>query len=224
MRSTRIFGFMMLTLAISLIFLLNTKFPNVKRKSFPLKNPLELPTGAHNLFNLTLQPTDKKDYHIEVAISPVGSPIHLDFWVVNSTWIGPFLEFMDWYFFEYGHAFREDYPDRGAFKMIPAYVKEINITGPKRIDMVVDHDGVYCFVFINFFDVKQYVSVDIEEQYLDSAVPYRSILEPNLVNFSITFAIAAAGAYCLAKDSRKRAKRKRFKKFNMLFSGIKIEG
>lgn len=209
MRLKKMIGFALLMLAISLIFLLTVRFPNVKKNRFPFGNPLEIPTGAHNLFNLTLQPEGKKNYHVEIAISPVDLPIFLDFWVVNSTWIGPFLSFMDWVFSEYGQAFREDYPNGDTFKMIPTYVKEINLTGSKRIDMVVDRDGVYCFVFINFFEKEQYVLVNIEERYLDPDIPYRSIFEPSWINFSITFAIAAVGVYYLVKDSRSRVKRKR---------------
>ncbi len=201
-------GLMMIMLSLSMLFLLITKFPNVRRNSFPIDNPLKVPTGANNPFNITLQPNGKNDYMVEVTVSPVKGPIYLDLWVVNSTWIGPFLSLMDWVFSEYGQQFREDYPEGKAFKIIPAYAKEINITGLRYIKLRVDHDDVYCFVFINFFAVTQYVSVSVEEKYLDPIYPYRSILEPNLVNFSITFALSFFGAYLVIKDRKKKRFRK----------------
>jgi hypothetical protein len=198
----------MIMLSLSLLFLVFAKFPNVKNKSFSIENPLEVPHGANNLFNITLQPSGKNDYHVEVLISPTKGPICIDFWVVNSTWIGPFLSFMEWVFFEYGTPFREAYPDEYPFNITPAYAKEINVTKQKLIELKVDRDGVYCFVFINFFEEAQYISVNVEERYLDPKAPYRPILEPNLTNLSITFAVASFGAYFLVKDQGKRRRRK----------------
>jgi hypothetical protein len=198
----------MIILSLSLLFLVIAKFPNVKNKSFSIENPLEVPHGANNLFNITLQPSGKNDYHVEVLISPTKGPICIDFWVVNSTWIGPFLSFMEWVFFEYGTPFREAYPDEYPFNITPAYAKEINVTKQKLIELNVDRDGVYCFVFINFFEEAQYISVNVDERYLDPKAPYRPILEPNLTNLSITFAVASFGAYFLVKDQGKRRRRK----------------
>jgi hypothetical protein len=198
----------MIILSLSLLFLVIAKFPNVKNKSFSIENPLEVPHGANNLFNITLQPSGKNDYHVEVLISPTKGPICIDFWVVNSTWIGPFLSFMEWVFFEYGKPFREAYPDEYPFNITPAYAKEINVTKQKLIELKVDRDGVYCFVFINFFEEAQYISVNVDERYLDPKAPYRPILEPNLTNLSITFAVASFGAYFLVKDQGKRRRRK----------------
>jgi len=198
----------MIILSLSLLFLVIAKFPNVKNKSFSIENPLEVPHGANNLFNITLQPSGKNDYHVEVLISPTKGPICIDFWVVNSTWIGPFLSFMEWVFFEYGTLFREAYPDEYPFNITPAYAKEINVTKQKLIELKVDRDGVYCFVFINFFEEAQYISVNVDERYLDPKAPYRPILEPNLTNLSITFAVASFGAYFLVKDQGKRRRRK----------------
>jgi hypothetical protein len=198
----------MIILSLSLLFLVIAKFPNVKNKSFSIENPLEVPHGANNLFNITLQPSGKNDYHVEVLISPTKGPICIDFWVVNSTWIGPFLSFMEWVFFEYGTPFREAYPDEYPFNITPAYAKEINVTKQKLIELKVDRDGVYCFVFINFFEEAQYISVNVDERYLDPKAPYRPILEPNLTNLSITFAVASFGAYFLVKDQGKRRRRK----------------
>jgi hypothetical protein len=198
----------MIMLSLSLLFLVIAKFPNVKNKSFSIENPLEVPHGANNLFNITLQPSGKNDYHVEVLISPTKGPICIDFWVVNSTWIGPFLSFMEWVFFEYGTPFREAYPDEYPFNITPAYAKEINVTKQKLIELNVDRDGVYCFVFINFFEEAQYISVNVDERYLDPKAPYRPILEPNLTNLSITFAVASFGAYFLVKDQGIRRRRK----------------
>jgi len=208
MHLTRMLGSLMIMLSLSLLFLVFAKFPNVKNKSFSIENPLEVPHGANNLFNITLQPSGKNDYHVEVLISPTKGPICIDFWVVNSTWIGPFLSFMEWVFFEYGKPFREAYPDEYPFNITPAYAKEINVTKQKLIELKVDRDGVYCFVFINFFEEAQYISVNVEERYLDPKAPYRPILEPNLTNLSITFAVASFGAYFLVKDQGKRRRRK----------------
>lgn len=208
MHLTRIIGLVMIILSLSLLFLVIAKFPNVKNKSFSIENPLEVPHGANNLFNITLQPSGKNDYHVEVLISPTKGPICIDFWVVNSTWIGPFLSFMEWVFFEYGKPFREAYPDEYPFNITPAYAKEINVTKQKLIELKVDRDGVYCFVFINFFEEAQYISVNVDERYLDPKAPYRPILEPNLTNLSITFAVASFGAYFLVKDQGKRRRRK----------------
>jgi hypothetical protein len=208
MHLTRILGLVMIILSLSLLFLVIAKFPNVKNKSFSIENPLEVPHGANNLFNITLQPSGKNDYHVEVLISPTKGPICIDFWVVNSTWIGPFLSFMEWVFFEYGTPFREAYPDEYPFNITPAYAKEINVTKQKLIELKVDRDGVYCFVFINFFEEAQYISVNVDERYLDPKAPYRPILEPNLTNLSITFAVASFGAYFLVKDQGKRRRRK----------------
>jgi len=208
MHLTRILGLVMIILSLSLLFLVIAKFPNVKNKSFSIENPLEVPHGANNLFNITLQPSGKNDYHVEVLISPTKGPICIDFWVVNSTWIGPFLSFMEWVFFEYGTPFREAYPDEYPFNITPAYAKEINVTKQKLIELNVDRDGVYCFVFINFFEEAQYISVNVDERYLDPKAPYRPILEPNLTNLSITFAVASFGAYFLVKDQGKRRRRK----------------
>ena len=208
MRLTRMLGLIMIILSLSLLFLINTKFPNVKNKILFKENSLEVPHGANNLFNITLQPSGKNDYRVEVLISPTKGPIRIDFWVVNSTWIGPFLSFMDWVFFEYGTPFREAYPDEYPFNITPAYAKEINVTKQKLIELKVDRDGVYSFVFINFFEGTQYVSVNVEERYLDPQTPYRPILEPNLTNFSITFAVASFGVYFLVKDREKRRRRK----------------
>lgn len=208
MHLTRILGSLMIMLSLSLLFLVIAKFPNVKNKSFSIENPLEVPHGANNLFNITLQPSGKNDYHVEVLISPTKGPICIDFWVVNSTWIGPFLSFMEWVFFEYGTPFREAYPDEYPFNITPAYAKEINVTKQKLTELNVDRDGVYCFVFINFFEEAQYISVNVDERYLDPKAPYRPILEPNLTNLSITFAVASFGAYFLVKDQGIRRRRK----------------
>ena len=208
MHLTRILGLVMIILSLSLLFLVIAKFPNVKNRSFLIENPLKVPHGANNLFNITLQPSGKNDYRVEVLISPAKMPIRIDFWVVNSTWIGPFLSFMDWVFFEYGTQFREAYPDGYPFNITPAYAKEINVTEKRLIELKVDRDGVYCFIFINFFEQAQYIFVNVEERYLDPKAPYRSILEPNLTNFSITFVAASFGAYFLVKDREKRRRRK----------------
>lgn len=202
-------GFTMLLLSISLLLCFIVKLPNVRKEDKYKNDFLGVPYGANNLFNVTLQPGGKMDYHVEAAIDPVKGPIKIDLWVVNSTWLGPFLSFMEWVFFEYGHTFRDAYPDRYPFNMIPTNIKEINITKSKRIELMgVNHDDIYCFIFVNFYLDEQYVSINVEERYVDPNIPYRSILEPNLVNFSITIAIASVGSYSLVTDSRKRIKRK----------------
>jgi len=206
MNRKKILGLMLLLLSISLTILLFAKFTVTKTKSFPINNPVEVPLGAHNFYNLTLEPEGKKDYHVEVRLSSVQTPIYVDFWAVNTTWIGPLLSFMDVIFSNFGEKLYEDYPDKGIFDSMPKHAREINITGSRWFELTgVNRNGTYCLVLINFYETPQYVAVSVEERYLDP-VP-RSLLEPNLVNVLFTFVVGVVGVYMIVKALRKPVKR-----------------
>lgn len=202
MNRMKTLGLILLFLSLLLTLLISIKFQNVISRNFPIENPVEVPYGAHNFYNLTLEPIGKEEYHVKVKISPIEQPIQVDFWAGNSTGIGILLNATN----VYGMVFEEDYPDKGIFNMIMTYAKEINITGTRRFELTgFNRNGTYCLALLNFFETTQYVSVTIEEQYLDP-VP-RSILEPNLINILITSGIAIIGVSILVKGSRKSVRR-----------------
>lgn len=206
MNSKKILGSILLLLSLLLTILLFAKTSTIKTKSFSINNPVKVPLGAHNFYNVTLEPEGKSDYHVVIRISSVNAPIYVDFWVVNSTWIGPLLSFMDVIFSDFGEELYEDYPDKGIFDSMPKHAREINITGSRQFELNgVNRNGVYCLVLINFYETTQYASVSVEERYLDP-VPH-SILEPNLLNILLICGVAVIGIFLVVKGSVRSASR-----------------
>jgi hypothetical protein len=200
MMQRRIFGVFLLLISLVLAILLSAKVPFVRNNKLLIDNHVEVPFGASNFYNLTLEPLGKEDYHVEIGLSPVNSSIQIDFWAVNATWLGPLIEFVS------ADIFQPDYPDSSPFNLIKTYAKKINITDITQFELTsLDHNGTYCLVLINFFENTQYVSIGIEERYVEP-LP-RALLEPNSVNIAIAAAIAIAAMYFLVTGSKRPAKR-----------------
>jgi len=201
MRERRTFGFFLLFIFLLLAILCSVKVPSIKTNKFSISNPVEVPCGPNNFYNVTLEPLGKEDYHVEVEIRPyyVDLPMQVDFWAVNETWLDPLIEFVSCGIFE------DDYPYNYPFNLTKSYAREINITRSRPFELVnLGYNGVYCLVLMNFFSNTQSVSVSVEERYVES---FRLLLEPNLTNTIIATVIAAAGVY-LVISSPKRSARK----------------
>lgn len=199
MKWRRICGLFLLLVSLVLAILLSAKLPFVKTNRFPLTNPIEVfPRGEpNNFYNLTLEPLGKEDYHVEVTISPYYM---VDFWAVNAQGLGILNSFL-----ELGWMFEEEYPDKYPYTAIMTYAKGVNITSRTTFELVnLTGNGVYCLVLLNFFDDPQNVSASVEERYLES---YRTLLEPNLANITISAAIFTAGVYLIIRSQKRTAKR-----------------
>jgi hypothetical protein len=200
MMQRRVFGVFLLLISLVLAILLSAKVPFVRSNKLFVGNDVEAPFGASNFYNLTLEPLGKEDYHVEIRLSPVNSSIQIDFWAVNATWVGPLMEFVSY------DVFQPDYPDGKPFNLMKTYAKKINITGITQFELTgLDYNGTYGLVLINFFENTQYVSVSIEERYVEP--PPRALLEPNSVNITITAAIAIAAIYFVVTGSKRPVKR-----------------
>lgn len=201
MKQRMIFGVFLLAVSLTLVTLFSVKLRFVKT-SFLLNTTFEIsPNGeSNNFYNVTFTPLSREDYRIDVRISPYYM---IDFWAVNETGLGMLSDFLSW-----GDLFKPDYPDKFPFNVIKTYAKEINITSPKRVELVnLTSNAVCCLVLINFFDDPQIVSASVEERYLE---PPRTLLEPNSTNIAIAGATFAVGAYLVItsrKRTPKRAKR-----------------
>lgn len=202
MKPKRILGVIFLLMTLTLVILMSAKLPNLKTRKFSIDNPVAVPSGPNNFYNLTLEPLGKEDYHVEIIISPVNSSIQVDFWAVNTTWLGPLIEFV------YIDFLQLDYPYGRPFDLIKTYAKEINITSLKRFELTgLDYNGAYCFVLINFFENTQHVSINIEERYVEP--PTRPLIEPNPASLMISAVVAVAGTYLLVASSKRSTRKAR---------------
>jgi len=193
-------GLFFLFLALVLVFLLTVKMPAVDTRQFPITNPVEVPYGPNNFYNITIEPLNKTDYHLDVWISPYGDQtMMIDFWAVNKTGFD-LLDMSLAY-----SQLRPNYPNERPFNYVTAHAKEINITYSKQIELTnLNHNGIYCLVAVNFFENTQNISVTVEEKY--AAAP-RPLLEPNPPSIIFTIAVAILGVY-LVIASRKRSSRR----------------
>lgn len=196
----RSLGAFLLFLALIMVFLMTAKMPAADTRRFPLIDPVEVPYGPNNFYNITIEPLNKTDYHVDVWISPYGDQaMMIDFWAVNKTGFDLLEESLAY------SELRPEYPDERPFNSITTHAKEINITGSKRIELAdLSHNGTYCLVAINFFQDTQSISVAVDERY---AVAPRPILEPNLPSIIFTTAMVILGGW-LVIAGRKRPLRR----------------
>lgn len=208
MRRTRILGFLILLVCLVLTALMLVEMPVVTTDRFQISNPIGVDSmvgeGIQNFHNLTLQvPENVADYRVRGEISPVNTPIQVDFWVVNETGFEMLATIMS-----YGDIFKPEYPNKKPYDSIKTYAKEINITSQRQFELVnLDHNGTYCLLLLNFVEVTQTVSVNIEEQHIE---PYsRTPLERTQTNVIVVGVVAAVGAgFVISKPTRsgKRAR------------------
>jgi hypothetical protein len=207
-----IFGVFLLLTSLVLAILFSAKFPHVKTTELFKGSSIEVEPGglSANFYNATLEPQGKDGYQVEVSVFPYNRSINVDLWVVNETSVfnlGLLTESLGMGVLNLS----DKYPDQPPFSDIKAYAKEIGITGGHGDLVNLDHNGIYCFVLLNFFNASQYVSVGIQEQYIES---YHTLLEPSQVTVTVT-ALVLIGGVCLIvvnpKRLAKRAKRRRKK-------------
>lgn len=200
-------GLLMIFIALFLVALMVVKLPNVVTKSFPLENPIELPSNSIiNFYNLTWHPIQEPRYHMEITLSPYDGPPNygsfwVDFWVVNETGRGILLSLLSF------EELRPYYPDGKGFVHVMSYARGINVTQQTRFELWnLTSDYTYCLVLINFFEDAQNVSVYIQEQYEASPHPF---LDFNIINTGIISATFAVGIYTAItghKQKKRRAK------------------
>jgi hypothetical protein len=193
-------GAFLLILALILVFLMTVKMPAVDTKQFPLATPVEVPYGPNNFYNITIEPLNKTDYHVDVWISQYGDQaMMIDFWAVNKTGFNLLDASLAY------SELRPNYPNERPFNSIMTHAKEINITSSKRIELTnLNHNGTYCLVAVNFFQDTQNMSVTVEEKY---AVAPRPMLESNPLDITLTIAVGILGG-CLVVAGRRRPLRR----------------
>jgi len=213
MKKFGLIGLLLIFTALVLTLLFSVNFPQFKeRKLFPpgaSTRPIDLPFGPHG-FNLTLEPSNKSNYYVEVEAGPYygNLPVDFDLWVVNDTsGFGLLIDFLNVEALEY------NYPDQYPFTLIKTYAKEINITSPRRFRLEnLDRNGKYCFVLVNFYEnFTQKIRVEVMEHYEEPPKPI--IPQTTTIKIS-TFLTAVTGVILvfhaeIAKKRRRYAKRKR---------------
>jgi hypothetical protein len=204
MKWGRIVGVFLLLLSLVLAILLYAKVPLFKTAELFKQSPIGVDPECEpaNFYNATLEPLGKDGYQVEVSVIAYNASIDVDLWVVNETSVfrlGLLAETL-----AMGAAnLSGTYPDKPPFADIKAYAKEIAITGGQGYLSNFDHNGTYCFVLLNFQSTPQYVSVSIEEQYVES---YRTRLVPSPVTVTVTVVVLIGGV-CLIIVSLKRSAR-----------------
>jgi hypothetical protein len=198
MKQRMIYGVFLFIVSLSLVTLFSVKL-RFSKTSFLLDTTFEIsPNGeANNFYNVTFTPLSRDDYRIEVRVSPYYM---IDFWAVNETGLGMLSDFLSW-----GDLFKPDYPDKPPFNVIKTYAKEINITAPKRIELInLTSNDVCCLVLMNFFDDPQIVSTRVEEHYLE---PPRTLLESSSTNIAIAGGTFVFGTYLIITSRKRTPKR-----------------
>jgi hypothetical protein len=184
------------------------EMPVVTTDKFQITNPIEVDSmvgeGIQNFYNLTLQvPKNVADYRVRGEISPVNTPIQVDFWVVNETGFEMLATILS-----YGDVFKPEYPNKKPYDSVKAYAKEINVTSRRQFELAdFDHNGTYCLMLLNFVEATQTVSVNAEEQYVESYS--RTLLERTQANMIVAGVFAAVGACLVIGKPKRSAKRGR---------------
>jgi hypothetical protein len=210
MKWSTIFGVFLLLVSLVLAILFSAKVPLVKTTELFKESPIEVEPGGlpANFYNATLEPLGKEGYQVGVSVFPYNVSINVDLWVVNESSVfrlGLLTESL-----AMGALNQTDYPDKPPFSDIEAYAKKIGVTGGYGNLVNLDHNGTYCFMLVSFLtDRSQYVSVSIEEQYIES---YYTWLKPSPVTTTVTVAIFIGGVGLIVvglKRSVRGARRRR---------------
>jgi hypothetical protein len=208
----RIFGVFLLLISLVLAVLLSVKVPIVKTTPLFNGSPIDVESEglANNFYNATLEPVGMKDYMLIVSILPYTyntTSINVDLWVVNQTSVYRLCLLTE--ILESGALNQSEESALSAeyyanqLPNVTAYAREMDITGGHGDLVNLNHNGTYCFVLVNLLQSSQTVSVNIEEQYIES---YGTWLELSPVTITVTAAVLTAGV-CLIVVSEKQSAR-----------------
>lgn len=195
---SRIVGFVIIVVFLCLTILISIKIPlfveNVIFNEDLVRIPKAIEEGPFHHTNVTLAPSNKNGYRVEVILTPESYPVHFDFWILNETEYEWFVKFVD--------LLIENYPNDPPFAQLVWQAKEINIKGSRRFDLINLHqDGRYVIIFVNFWDFDQYVRITIKEHY---QVGEKIIIEPNLEVVLTITTLGLVGTVLVIVNIRKR--------------------
>lgn len=198
MKWRRFLGAFLLLITLLLAILLTVKIPFTKtNKIYDDKQITVSSNGEPYSLNITVDSSNKTDYHVEVTLSPYYK---MDFWAVNASGLGILTGFIST-----GETFRSEYPGQYPYTTIKTYAKAINVTQTTSFELKnLTYNGTYCLAFLNFYADSQNVSVTVEERYLESV---HTVLEPNLFNIVTTVLVLIAGIYFVVPKRRKPHRR-----------------